>query len=109
MTVGISPTITRTKHITRKEVDPLTTILMMTMEPTTSMSLGIKSIRRKRQATRNQRQIVMPPGLQMIAVKSRKIRESNQATKIERSTINKALGGETGIENQMPEKKLLSL
>ena len=41
----------------------------------------------------------------MIAIKSRKIRESNQATKIERSTINRALGEETGIENQMPEEK----
>ena len=47
----------------------------------------------------------MPPGPQMIAIKSRKIGESNQATKMERSTINRVLGGEMGIENQMPEKE----
>ena len=41
----------------------------------------------------------------MMAIKSRKIRESNQATKMEISTINRALGEEMGIENQMPEKK----
>ena len=41
----------------------------------------------------------------MMAIKSRKIRETNQATKTERSTINRVLGGKTGIENQMPEEK----
>ena len=69
------------------------------------MSLGIKSIRRKRQATRNQWQIVMPSGPQMIAIKSRTIRKINQATKEGRSTINRVVEKGMRIRNQMQREK----
>ena len=41
----------------------------------------------------------------MIAIKSILIRNINQATKAERSTIDRVVGGETGIENQMPKEE----
>ena len=78
---GTRTTRIKTKTIVGREVDPL--MMMRIAKITTSMSLEIKSIKRRKLIIRSLEQIIMLPRSQRTIIKSRTEEENNPITKRE--------------------------